>query len=497
MNQKRILFARNKNLLPLAVASCFGLVAGQAHATLDLVVSSPTGATKFAKEIPSNTATLVNTGNNFAVKVAVPTGYKVAAATTPLFVKFNLTNGAKFGAAPTLTCTTAAGTVDSTAAGDVAGGTLTNGASTNAITFTVADMQATSNGLSGHCYLAGGDITISGLGDVAVSATVEYKLGLSSIVTGVSNNFITYVRGATATVVSADGSVVVDATSGSDNFTSGSNKNSQTLALLGVVSFDQVGTSAAVAAAGNANIAVAAILSTASVTVNGAAIAAALVTNGNSGIFLDVASGCTTRSYTVSASATNSVTFNNVALTDLTPVGDGVYVCINVSGTTQTIGTGQFTASVGGVTQSNVTADFSTTSSAMETITSNGQTRNAYFVNASTSAAKTSILRVINTGAATAAFTATAYTVDTGAGDGAAVAATQLGTVNSALGTLVPGGALSLTSAQLESKLGFTPSASTSKYRVVISAGTNAIEVLNYTKDTATGAIVLSQSQTN
>lgn len=483
MNQKRI-FTTRKNVLSVAVASCFGVVAGQALAVVDISVATPTGVTKYAKEIPSNTTTLTNASNNLDIKLAVPSLYAVSAA-NPLYVKLNLTQGARFAANPTLVCGTAA------VAGAAAGTLQLGGAATSYAVFTVASSDTT---MSGTCSAGVGNLTISGLNNVAVSATVEYKNGLNNTVTGLSNSYVTFVRGMSAAINSADGTVVVDATSGSDAFTTTSNRGVSGLATLGTVQWSMVGTSAASAGGVSLNVSAGDVLTTASVTVNGPAIAAALATNGNSGVFLDAAaSACTTKSYTVSASATNSVTFNNVSLTDISA---GVNVCINVSGSTQVVTTGQFTASVGGVAVSSVTADFSAASSALETVTANGVSRNAYFINASTSAAKTSVVRIINTGAVSATFTATAYTVDA-TGDGTAVAATVLGTANSTLGTLVAGGALSLTSAQLESKLGFTPGSGTTKYRVVISAGTDAAEVLNYTKDTATGAIVLSQSQTN
>lgn len=490
MNQKRI-FTTRKNVLSVAVASCFGVVAGQALAVVDISVSTPTGVTKFAKEIPSNTTTLTNASNALDLKIAAPTGYAVSTA-NPFFVKLNLTQGARFAGTPTLVCGTAA------VAGALSG-TLTLGGSTTSYAVFSLDTSVTT--LSGSCSAGMGNITISGLNNVAVSATIEYKSGLNNAVSGLANNYITFVRGASADINSADGTVVVDATSGSDAFTITSNRGVSGLATLGTVSFGGNNLTAADAAGAQTtagSMSAGEVLTTASVTVNGPAIAVALAANGNSGIFLSVSGGiagtaCVTESYTVSASATNSVTFNNVSLTDLSA---GVAVCINVSGNTTVISTGQFTASVGGVAVSNVTADFSAASSALETVTANGSTRNAYFINASTSAAKTSVLRIINTGAVSATFTATAYAVDA-SGDGLPVAATVLGSANSTLGTLAAGGALSLTSAQLESKLGLTPTSGTTKYRVVISAGTDAMEVLNYTKDTATGAIVLSQSQVN
>lgn len=478
---------QQKNILRAAVAACFGVVAGQAAAAVDMSVSPVTGVTKFAKEIPSTTTTLTNAGNALDVRVAVPAGYAVTAA-NPLYVKFNLTNGASFATSPTLGCGTAATL-------NAAAGTLQlGGAGTAFAVFTIASTDTT---VSGTCTAAMGNLTIGNLNNVAISATVEYKNGLNNTVTGLSTNYVTFVRGVSANITSADGSVIVDATSGSDNFDITSNRASQVLATLGTVTWQAVNTTAADAAgvqttAGSVSAA-SVVPTTGSVTISGPAVAAAIAANGNSGIFLDAAaSACTTKSYTVSASAANSVTFNNVTPAALSA---GLNVCINVSGGTTVIGTGQMTASIGGTAAAGVTADFSGASSALETLTSNGTTKNAYLVNASTSASKTSVVRIVNTGAVSAAFTASAFAVDDGTGAGTAVAGTALGTANSALGTIGVGGALSLTSAQLESKLGFTPASGSTKYRVVISAGTNAMKVLNFTRDIASGAIVLTQSQ--
>ncbi len=474
---------QSNNILRAAVAMCFGAMVGQAHAVLDLTPSTPTGTIKVAKENASNVLLVTAVGQSTDIKVAVPTGYAVTAA-NPLYVKLNLTGGASFVANPTLGCGTAA-------VANAAAGTLQlGGAGTSFAVYTIASTDTT---VSGTCTAAVGNITLAaGQATVGLSATVEYKNGLNNTVTGVLANYVTFTRGMTATVNSAAGSVVVDATSGSDNFDPSTSNKGASLALLGDVQWTQIGSSAA-DLTNAANVSAGDVITTAFVTVSGPAIAAALAANGNSGVFLQagLAAACTTRSYTVSASATNSVTFNNVSLTDISA---GVSVCLNVSGGTTVIGVGQMTATVSGTAKSSVTADFSaTTGNALETLTSNGTTLNAYMVNASTSAAKTSILRLINTGAVSATFTATAYAEDLGVADGNPVAFTTLGTANSTLGTVAAGGALNLTSAQLESKLGFTPSATGSKYRVVISAGTNSATILNYTKDTATGAIVLSQ----
>jgi hypothetical protein len=472
-------------VLRAAVAACFGIVAGQASALVDMTGLSVTGANLVAKENVNTAAVFKGLpGDRTNLAFSVPVAYKVAAATTPMFIKFNLSGGASFVSTPTINCATAL-----VVSGSLPVMTL-GGVGTAYVVFAVPDTVTT---MAGTCTAELGDITlVAGQATVALSADVEYKNGLNNAVTGRAVNLITFTRGMTATVNTAAGTnVVVDATSGSDNFDPLTSNLGASLAYLGNVSYQPIGTSANLLG-DSANIAGGSVVSTAFVTITGPSIAAALAANGNSGVFLDANStSCTVRSRTVSASATNSVTFNGVSVANLLA---GVNVCLNVSGGTTVIGTGQHTATLAVNPATSVTADVTLSGqNVLDTVISNGTVSNAYMVNASTSTAKTSVIRLINTGSAAAAFTATAYAVDTGLGDGNPVALTPLGTANSVLGTIAVGGALNLTSAQLESKLGFTPSGGTTKYRVVISAGTNAQQILNYTKDIASGAIVLSQ----
>lgn len=466
-------------ILRAAVAACFGIAAGQAAAVVDLSVSPVTGITKFAKEIPATTTTLTNAGNILDLKVAVPTGYAVTAA-NPLYVKLNVTNGASFATSPTIGCGTAA-------AVSAAPGVLQlGGAGTAFAVFTIASSDTT---MSGTCNATMGNLTISAgnLNTVAVSATVEYKNGLANAVTGVLSNYVTYVTGMVATVVSADSAVVVDATTGSILFTVTSNRSSTTLATLGAVKYTQVGTSAASAGGAN-NVSAGDVLGvgSASVTVNGPAIAAALAANGVSGIFLDAAaSACTTKSYTISSTGASTVTFTGVSLANISA---GVSVCISVAGGNTQITTGQMTASVGGTALANVTADFSTASNALETLSSNGTTKNAYFLNSSSSTTKTSVVRIVNNGGNAGPLTANAYNE----------AGTLIGTPNASLGNLAVNQMKSLSSAEIETALGLTGAsapAPTAKYRIVISGGLASYKVLNYTKDVVGGSIGLSQAQ--
>lgn len=487
--------SRNNNILRAAIASALGVVAGQAVAVVDHSVSPATGITKFANEIPTNTLAVGNTGSNLELKIAAPAGYAIdAAGSNPFFVKIQLTAGSVFKGTPRVVCS--ANTGGATA---VTGAITVGGANDSAVTFNVIKAGDTAT-LSGFCTISAhtGIGVVSGTSrNVNFSATVEYKNGLTNVVSGMSGSYITFVNGFTATITSA-GAIVVDATSGSDNFSAGSAAITSALASAGLVRFAPTGTSAATAG-GAANVVLGEVLgaNSGSVTVSGPSLAAALATNGVSGVFLDAntADNCATKTYTVGSTAAGSVTFTGISTAALET--SGVVVCLNVSGAATQIQTGALTATIGGGLLTNVTMSFAAATGSLSTLTQNGTTRNAYFVNASTSTAKTSIIRIVNTGGNSGTIRATAYVVGDGAMVGGVPVASSAaaGTANATIATLAPNESISLTSADLETLLGYAPAAATTKYRVVFSAGLAGFKVLNYTRDVATGAIALSQAQ--
>jgi murein DD-endopeptidase MepM/ murein hydrolase activator NlpD/GH25 family lysozyme M1 (1,4-beta-N-acetylmuramidase) len=112
--------------------------------------------------------------------------------------------------------------------------------------------------------------------------------------------------------------------------------------------------------------------------------------------------------------------------------------------------------------------------------------RDALFISASTSANKTSVVRLINLGAAPGTVTATAYS-ETGI---------VVGTANTPLGTLGAQQMLTFTSGQLESALGYVAATPTAKYSIVFTATLPSFEVINFVKDIATGNLTLAQAQT-
>jgi hypothetical protein len=112
-------------------------------------------------------------------------------------------------------------------------------------------------------------------------------------------------------------------------------------------------------------------------------------------------------------------------------------------------------------------------------------TRNALFVNSSTSTNKTSVLRIINVSESGAPLTATAYNE----------AGTIVGAANASLGLLAAQQMLTLTSVQLESAIGYIPTSSTAKYRIAFTTNQPSFEIVNFVKDNATGNLTLGQAQ--
>ncbi len=117
--------------------------------------------------------------------------------------------------------------------------------------------------------------------------------------------------------------------------------------------------------------------------------------------------------------------------------------------------------------------------------TATSSTRNALFLNASTSTNKTSLIRLVNPTNQDGTITATAYNES----------GSTIGTINATIGTIAAQQMLTFTSAQLESMLGFIPSAPTAKYRIVFNANLPTFELINFVVDIATGGLTLGQTQ--
>jgi len=483
---------KSNHILRTAVAACFGTMAAGAFAAVTVGGTTPV---RVAKELPSTTTTLVNAANVLDLQVTMPAGAG-ATGTNPVFVKLALTNGAKFAGTPVMNCDRLTGAFGATQlTGNAFPSVVQNGgAGFSTVTFVItgdALGQDTTFSSSATCTAAGIDLTISGLTDIAVSATVEFTNGLLQASANANGSYVTFVDSFSATFSAGVTGLVVDATSGSDNFVPTSNLTQGT-GVLGYLSFNRGGSAANSSTMGT-SMSLANALDSASVTISGPAIAA-LKNSSSAGVYLTTDAGCATvvaagHGFFDSTAAT-SVTF---ATATTAQVSAGFYVCgVVTAANTVVIGTGQITGQFGGTGVTGVTINFGAAGN-LQNVSQNGSTKNAYFINASSSIAKTSVIRIVNTGGNSGTIRATAYLVgDNGAADGTAV-----GNANSTIGTLTANQSISLTSAQLEALLGYTPASGTVKYRVVFSAGLANFEVLNFTRDVGSGSISLSQSQTN
>ena len=463
------------NILRLAVAACFGVAAGQAGAAI-----LGTSNTTWALEINSN-STIVQANTELQIVLNSIATLVPNHNVTPMFVKVSLLNGAFWGStAPGILCQANSGGSATLVTGSIDFGGVQGGST---VTFRVTGGLAggTAASMTGVCTVSATSITVSGLTTKTVSAEVSYTNGGVIATTAQVGNYITFAR-ALSTVVSAPTvAVVVDATSGSDNWAAGSNLTVGT-AEIGHVTYSYNGTTGLNSA--GLTIDASSALNTAVLTVSGPGIAASMA-QGVTGMYLSTVSGCgatvLTGAFTNSASIT-SVTFAGLTAGD---VSAGVFICAVVPGNV-VITTGQLTATLTGTPSSATrTLDMTAPSNNIANLTANGTTRNAYFVNASTSTAKTSVLRIINRSGISGVLTATAYNE----------AGTLIGTANSALGTLFANQMMTKTSADIETALGFTPVSATAKYSVVISGALPSMEVLNFSKD-ANGTITLSNTST-
>lgn len=474
---------RNRPLYA-AVAACFGVVAGQAVA-VDLTSASTSA--KFAKELPitsTTTLVLVNFGGLLDIRIPTVSGFSPTAV-NPLYIKIALSNNAKFTTVPVVTCSAITGGSAGGEATSVTGSVIFGGAGASTVTFQLtaagaAGANAKLTGASG-CVISASNVTITAqIADIVASAQYEYVNGIQQVVSGFNNSYITFVRGVTATV-SAGAGVIVDAIGGSTRFTAGSNGGTA-LGNLGKVNVFGNGTG--VSAAGAFTLSAGDAIQSATLTVSGPIVSVGLQL-GNSGMFLSNAADCSVKSELISNSAGSSVTFqmSGGTLAQLS-AASGYAVCVNVSGNTTQLLTGQITAVFTPTPQTNVTADLSTPSPNLANLTQNGTTKNAYFMNASTSAAKSSRIRIINTGNA-GTLRATAFDES----------GTQVGTANGVLGAIASGQMLSLTSAQVETILNIPSPAPTSKYRLVVTGNVAGFKIINFVQDIATGQINLGQAQ--
>ena len=486
----------SKNVLHVAVAAAFGVAAvGGAQATVNL--NAGTGTVKVAKETASIVLAHGNSANQFDIALAGPAGI-APSSVDPTYIRINLATGVTFKTAdPTLQCLAATAGA-ATAINAVKQG---GGLGFNYVTFSIQNSAVqTGSYFSGDCTLtvnAAGLTLSAGVAgtDLVVSARTEYKDGASYTTAYLSDKaYVTYVKGVSASV-SAASAVVVDATSGSDNFATASDLGIQTAAVFGryFAYGSGVSTSAVLGTADTTHVSATDVYTAVgvTVTVSGAPLAAGLAANSSAGVFLatagsiDCSAGNSTGVFSSTANGGTTVTFTGIANTTIV---SGVILCMNVNGGTGQIATG---AVYIGANEGNV-ANVTTTLGGMKlltTVSTNGVTKNAYIVHAPTSTSKTTQLWMKNTGATAGPVYATCY-----GASGAIV-----GTSNSLLvSSLAVNQLTSKTSSDIFTAIGYTTGyAATDKVSCVLNAALAGLELINQTKDLAGNSITITQSQTN
>ena len=464
-------------ILCAAVTACFGLAAQQAGAatTVDLT----TGATSTPLNLPNeNISGQGIAAGSVLVQLSTVPGLNVG--TAPLTVRFDLTNGVKFNSTPTLGCDNLA-----SGASALVGAVVVGGNATNSVTFNVTSGATNASATmttTAMCYLSAAYVTTGNITNKGVSATYSYSIGGVTTQASSTGNFITFSK-SLGTTFSPGGTVTVDATKGGTKFVTAGTVSavSLTTAALGSFSFGSAGS----ALSGTTHLSAATVLSTASVTFTGPSLAAGF-SSVSGDIYLVSGADCTTNAIqSYNSRSGNSVTFNNFA--SLSSWDNGPTLCMTVNGSTQ-ITTGAITGVLTATPITGYAVDTSAAANAMTKLGTNGSTMNAFFINASNSTSKTSVIRIIDqSGYDSGTLTGTAY-AESGA---------VLGTANTSLGTVKNNGMLTLTSANIESLLGITGLAPTAKYRLVISSDMNNFKVINYIQDVGTGAIHLAQQQDN
>lgn len=374
-----------KSALKLSIAAVLGVAAsGAAVAAVDL-----TGTTKipsiFAKEIPTSTTT-INNGNSAGgigatgpldVKIAFVPGYAVNAANF-YYVKLALTGGAKFAVQPTISCATGAGGAGS----DSAVGAITvGGVGTNAVTFQIPSgtILATGNaGVATGCLVSVSSLTISGLGDVSISGTIEYKDGANNVATAVTGPYITFKKGISAAVstnaaAGTAANATIDVTTGSKKFTAATLAGATT-AAVGSVSYALVGSTAIYNISGVQFTGAAYVVGANgfSVTISGPAVG-----NATTAYLSSAASNaCGTQDYIATPSGA-TVTITGVSAAVMTA---GATLCLAFNGTTA-ISDGQITATISKTTETIAqNPDTSVASNSVYSIPKNGAVKYVNFL---------------------------------------------------------------------------------------------------------------------
>lgn len=330
------------------------------------------GPVLLASEQPiESSGDIYNVGNRLAVYMSTVPGYSVNSDNT-LFIKIALKGGLKFNenfAKATLMCSTAAGSITTTAANVVS--PATNGGTK--ITFQVKNgIKLNSSGLCAFYIASATNAGQAATGtvkwfkgltksDQSISAVIEYKEGVENKTKTIGGTLISFVNagkdivrndkgyagGVAGGSLNTAAKAVIDVKASSKKFVYATTPNalSDTVAYLGSVTYYATANIGLITTAGAATPAK--ILKTATLTVEGASVASFQKVTLYSGVSNHACSGAGSISVSPVAGA-SVVTFSSIPVTMM---GTGINICATISGTTE-VSSSQITATVGGNPQS-------------------------------------------------------------------------------------------------------------------------------------------------
>jgi len=429
---------KHNRILSLSVIAL--MASNAASAAITLSASGSDSALTFAKELPATTTSLKFATADQKVTSLAPTGVKTT-PTNPVYVKFFLLGGAKFGTtAPTLTCNSAL------AVGDQITTTRTlGGLGSSAVTFQLTPAAPQSASLGSACKLTIYGITaMSGLTNKSISAVVEYSdAGVGKTLTS-KGKLVTFTQALKVTYSPKTSPVKIDVAQNSKKFIDGStNKNT---ALLGTISYGQVGT---VRNKTGGSLTVASALTTVNLSISGPTVASVFSgTKLVSGIYLKKASetcsvghGAITTKPSSSALSGSVVTFKGLGGTALL---NGVDVCLVGDGK-HVLNDGQISANLVVNTAGNShVPDLTATNNSLALLKKNGSSTKALVIPDSSKTDK-AFVRIYNVGSATGRVLGSLYGVD-----GKLIGSGVLST------SLAPNGVLVVTATDLEKAFGLT-----------------------------------------
>jgi len=427
------------NVLRLAVLAA--LTAGSMGANAALIAQDAAAftAVKFASESPTTGTTLTAT-TQFTVG-STTTSFAPTAGQS-LQVTVDLTGGAKFVAAPTMTCR------DGTAGNNSAAGTLNlGGAGSNQAVFTLASAAWGTAAQISQCVVTATTVSVTGAhADVNMGLSYLYGNLASSQASGA---LITFVTGLSAgKAVGAD--VVALVTGG---FLAVSGGSASTVINVGDAFWNGNGTANSATLGSTVELGTILGATSGTITVAGNALQAAKAT---AGVFLvTAAANCTdgtaggAQAVATAAGGASPITFTGLTPSDISA---GLSVCVQFNGSTA-IPEGSITATVGGTALTGYSLPAATTQTLM-TVSRNGSSASVMNMPRSTDT-DAGFLRVYNTSSLAGAVTATVYDQ----------AGTALATNCSLSSSLASQAALVMSAAQIETACGFTVP-TTGRYRL-------------------------------